>query len=606
MELIEKLNDNNQPAYFLATTALEEFWDTSKPLLFLGEWCRLYSRKFFWEPLRGELLVGPWHDIQQLHKAYHYVAEVYERLLPVLGETLNSTHKVNHSERYWRIILAPWLLYYIPVIYDRYMCLRTALDDYPVVTSCVLAEESWVTPCDTLEFAQLIKEDPFNLQLYSRILKLLGYDFPQKTLSVVATPFFLSERNLPWGKDRLKKFLKTKLAALFKGYGAGHSIIFKDSYFSRRVELQLFIKTFGRIWPVLGGLTQTPRLKPNMPARFGLQNVLPAENEFEWLLNQMLPLDVPQCFIEGFDGLWKEAERLYPSSPKAIFSSGAWYFDEPFKQWAAVSSENGTQLLGTQHGGTYGSWAYIPSEDHEITITDRFFSWGWERSDHPGKVTPWFATKLAGRKYLHADSKKAGILLATKFDLRYLLQFPVIPDHFNQYLLWHSRFLASINSPLLSKIRVRFHAEDIGWDMAQRWQTSYPEIRVESWDTSFIRSLENCRLYVCDHLSTTFLEALSADKPTILFWDPAINELRPEAQPYYDRLRAAGILYDTPEAAADGVNVAYDNVVAWWNDPARQEARRILCNRFARTSSNAVNEWAKEFRRISKERIMNR
>jgi hypothetical protein len=146
------------------------------------------------------------------------------------------------------------------------MCL--ALDDYPVVTTCVLAEESWVTPCDTLEFAQLIKEDPFNLQLYSRILKLLGYDFPQKTLSVVATPFFLSERDLPWGKNRLRKFLKTKLAALFKGYRAGHAIILKDSYFSRWIELQLIIKTFGRIWPDLGGLTQTPRLKPNPPARF--------------------------------------------------------------------------------------------------------------------------------------------------------------------------------------------------------------------------------------------------------------------------------------------------------------------------------------------------
>jgi putative transferase (TIGR04331 family) len=603
---VNKLNDNYQPAYFLATTALEEFWDTSKPLLFLGEWCRRNSRKSFWEPLRGELLVSPWHDIHQIHNAYQYVAEVYERLLPVLGEALNSTHKVNHSKRYWRIILGSWLLLYIPVIYDRYICLRTVLDNYPGVTSTMLAEAAWLTPGDTLEFVELLKGDPYNLQLYSRILKLLGYDFPQKTFSVAAMPFVPFERSLPRWKSRLRKFLVTKLTMLSNGCKAGHSIILRNSYFSPCVEFQLIIKTFGRIWPVLGGLAQTPRLKPNMPARLSLQNVLAAENDFERLLNQMLPLDVPQSFIEGFDGLRNEAERTYPSRPQAIFSSEAWYWDEAFKQWAAVSAENGTQLLGTQHGGNYGSLAYHPSEDHELTITDRYFSWGWERSDHGAKVTPWFASKLAGRKPQHADNRKAGILFLATAVPRYLFQFPHTPDRFKQYLLWQSRFLASINSRLRLKIRGRFHATDFGWDIAQRWRASYPEIKVETCDILFIRSLENCRLYVCDQLGTTFLEALSADKPTILFWDPAINELRPEAQPYYDRLRAAGILYDTPEAAADGVNVVYNNVMAWWNDPARQEARRIFCNRFAWTSSNAVNEWTGEFIRISKDGIMTR
>jgi putative transferase (TIGR04331 family) len=601
--LINKLNDNHQPAYFLATTALEEFWDTSKPLLFLGEWCRRHSRKSFWEPLRGEVLVNPWHDIQQVHKAYHYVAEVYERLLPVLGEALNSIHKVNHSRRYWRIILGPWLLFYLPALYDRYMCLRTALDDYPGVTSAVLAEAAWVTPGDTLEYMELIKEDPYNLQLYSRILKLLGYDFPQKTISVPRPALAPSEGNSPWWKNGLRKFC-TKLTALSKGCKARHPIILKDSYFSPGVELQLIVKTLGRVWPMLGGLTQTPCLKPNTPARLSLQNVLPAENDFERVLNQMLPLDVPQSFIEGFDGLRNEAERTYPSRPQAIFSSGAWYWDEAFKQWAAVSSENGTQLLGTQHGGNYGSLALI--HDHEIIITDRYYTWGWERSDYGAKVTPWYATKLAGRKPLQADNKKAGILFVATSNLRYLFIFPHTPDRFNQYLLWQSRFLASVQAGLRSKIRVRFHAADMGWDIAQRWRTAYPEIRVEKWDIPLIRSLENCRLVVCDQLATTFLEALSANQPTILFWDPAINELSPEAQPYYDRLRAAGILYDTPEAAAEGVNVVYDDVAAWWNDPARQEARRIFCDYFARTSSKAVDEWAEEFIRLAKEGIMPR
>jgi hypothetical protein len=36
--------------YTLVTTALEETWpDDNQPVLFLGEWCRLYSKKPLWE-----------------------------------------------------------------------------------------------------------------------------------------------------------------------------------------------------------------------------------------------------------------------------------------------------------------------------------------------------------------------------------------------------------------------------------------------------------------------------------------------------------------------------------------------------------------------------
>jgi len=78
-------------------------------------------------------------------------------------------------------------------------------------------------------------------------------------------------------------------------------------------------------------------------------------------------------------------------------------------------------------------------------------------------------------------------------------------------------------------------------------------------------SLENCRLYVCDHLSTTFAEALAANKPTVLFCNPETNRLRLDAQPYFDLLRNSGILFDTPETAASAVAAVYGDVEAWWN-----------------------------------------
>jgi putative transferase (TIGR04331 family) len=206
-------------------------------------------------------------------------------------------------------------------------------------------------------------------------------------------------------------------------------------------------------------------------------------------------------------------------------------------------------------------------------------------------------------KSLPAGNAKQGILFTATHSPRYLLQFPHVPALFVEYLSWQSRFLSSMNIRLLTELRVRFHREDFGWDIAQRWKDFHPGIATDSWDITFRESLSDCRIYVCDHLATTFLEVLSANKPAILFWDPAINELRADAQPYYDRLRAAGILFDTPEAAAAGVNAVYDDITSWWNEPQRQEARQMFCSRFARTSASSVDEWAKEFVRISKDGI---
>ena len=66
------MNQADKERVFLATTALEEFWDTTKPIVFLGDWCLQYSRRNVWEPLNGEILQGIWKDKKRfLTYAFH-------------------------------------------------------------------------------------------------------------------------------------------------------------------------------------------------------------------------------------------------------------------------------------------------------------------------------------------------------------------------------------------------------------------------------------------------------------------------------------------------------------------------------------------------------
>ena len=72
--------------YFLATTAIESCWDTTKSILFLGRWCQLYNRKSFIEKLDCRLMDSPFQGENDAHNAYVYIDDFYEKILPFIVE----------------------------------------------------------------------------------------------------------------------------------------------------------------------------------------------------------------------------------------------------------------------------------------------------------------------------------------------------------------------------------------------------------------------------------------------------------------------------------------------------------------------------------------
>ncbi len=150
---------------FLATTALNDFWETEKDILFLGKWCLLYSRRKVWGELNYKILAYPWDNQAAFEKAQKYCKHTYKKILPILANCLNIINKKNNSIRYWEIIIGPWLLHYVHSLYDRYSCLMTAFKEYHDLETICLSESSYVTPIDLEAFKLLSTDDPYNLQL---------------------------------------------------------------------------------------------------------------------------------------------------------------------------------------------------------------------------------------------------------------------------------------------------------------------------------------------------------------------------------------------------------------------------------------------------------
>ena len=577
--------------YFLATTALEDFWNVEMPILFLGDWCKKSISKSFLEQLNYTDVRSSWDKKEQVCVGRQYTQDIFNNAINYLSKRFNHIHNENHTTMYWKIVLGAWLRWYINVVYTRYVNLKDVIDNYENFTTTLFSKEELTTPTDTLNFRNLSQTHEYNLQIYSRIFEALGMDFPAKPLiSENISVYEDKEKIRSWSYKLLKKAF-TELLFKFQNHG---SIFLINSSIDNLETLILLVQSVGKVQPIITIMPPISPVEICKEKRAHLRAIEYEHSEFEMVLNKLLPFDVPICYVEGYETVKQYVKSNNPRKPSAIFSSSSWYFREDIKLWAASSKESGTTLIGTQHGGNYGSVVYPHEVEFETDITDIYYTWGWERKKCNAHVKPFYATKLSGRRKIGADNSKQGILFISTYIFKYPLY--IFRHSFLQknYFCWQEIFMSKIDINIRPFFKIRLHKDNRDKEMHIRWASFAPDLHLEKWDKPFISSLRECRLYISDHLSTTFVEALSANKPSILFWNPESNDMNEDAIPYYEMLKNAGILYHTPEAAAEKVNAVYPDVEGWWNRPELQLAVNNFCNRYARTSDNFINEWVKE------------
>lgn len=301
----------------------------------------------------------------------------------------------------------------------------------------------------------------------------------------------------------------------------------------------------------------------------------------------MIPANIPTLYVEGYKNLNDHCSNLpWPKNPIVCFTSNTHIGNDIFKAWAALKVEEGMPLLIGQHGGGYGVSKFVTNEDHEIKVSDKYLTWGWEKiQDQNVKSTFNFKIpKIVKRK----KSVGTNLLLVTALYPRqsYKLSAEPLASQWLDYFEDQCQFTASLPANLRNSLIVRLYSQDMGWCQKERWQQRFPHVRLDNGKTSMSSLIKHSRLYISSYNATTFLESLSMNIPTVMFWNPKHWELRDEVVPYFNRLKEVGIFHETPESAATKVVEIWDNVSSWWNQPEIQEAREYFCNRFARTVKN--------------------
>ena len=569
-------------SHFLITTAEEQTWRLSKPILFLGDWCKLYKKKESWKNLDSLTKNYHWDNRTQLFKDYRYLKKLYEKIILVCVDSLNEFHQVNYSVRYWKIFIGPWLYHFLQILFDRWAMIKSIENDEISGTIILTGLDSKVLPLNINECNKLYSSELWNHWIYGEIIRTIG-TIPFEEVK------YQPSRDLNPSINKLNKFkyFVKKIIGIYSFINKKNKYFFYGGPFNKfeQLKLQFYLNEA----PSFYDFAVNEEVSLEITKRDTFKVDYKVENEFESFLIKMIPLQIPKYYLEGYNNLYKECKKKYwPNKPRCIITSSPIIWSDIFKFWVAEKVERGSKLIISQHGGHYGVGKWNASEDHEIDISDEFSSWGWREKG----VKPLSSVKLSRNKY-QVSSSSDDILIALGISHRYSYWLYSIPiaSQWSDYLDDQVKFIELLPENIKKHAKLRVYSSDYNWSQKKRLSDKLPGVCFDDNENSFKSSVADARIFIGTYNATTFLETMSANTPTIIFWNPLHSEIRDSAKPYFDLLFKAGIMHYSPESAARYLARIWDNIDAWWSLKETQKARLTFVEQFAKSSDNCLSEW---------------
>ena len=184
--------------------------------------------------------------------------------------------------------------------------------------------------------------------------------------------------------------------------------------------------------------------------------------------------------------------------------------------------------------------------------------------------------------------------------------------HKKRYIERQIGFFSGLGEKVRKDLRIKEYYVDSGWHIVSRIARAFPmlqfvgveetemtygAVNIEDRNMSFAETIAGCKLMICDHLSTTWREALYLNKPFIMLLDRETWSFRGEALESVRLMESVGIIIYDYEEAASLLNRMHEDVLGWWNEPKRQKAVKKIRKNFLFEVENIDDWWMHELLR---------
>jgi putative transferase (TIGR04331 family) len=538
-----------------------------------------------------DLVPYHWDNREKLKLDVEQIRSAIPSILRILSQDLNLHHGTKHPIEYWEVLIGEWLYLYCQVLFDRYSVVKDAQQSFPNAIFQNGDYEENQIPYQTLDFQKLSGTDHvWNANLFQEVESFISgnlsyVDRASRKIGLIFDEDAISPR-LSFSLKNYAKRVTLKLLS------KTHISIISTSYLRKQDLIKLCLRIKG-----IPSFTNRPNLSKFHEPRsqsFTLTCKEMTGNDFQSLAMALIPLYLPSVYLENYQYLELMSRLNYGThTPKYIVTANSHFSDEAWKIWAAYSKINGSRITVLQHGGHYGLSQFSLIQDYEMSICDRFLTWGWDENN------PKIFSSRANKLIKSITKKKRENLLIVTFEsplyANWLASFPIGPQVIRT-LPPVFDLINKLSNDSKEFLRVRPYHTDYGLNQNSRLSKLIGASRVSGRETTFIEELSRAKLMICNYNSTTFLEGLRYDIPTILIIDSYYWEVNESYRLIIDEMRASGMIHGSSMEASTFIEAHFSKIDAWWESTAIRDVRKRFLREFGHVGESPVSAISRQIK----------
>tara|TARA_B100001057_G_scaffold310659_1_gene310748 strand:- start:5029 stop:6849 length:1821 start_codon:yes stop_codon:yes gene_type:complete len=573
----------NKKNFFLATTSYDKIFINKKNNpFFLGYFC-LTDKCNLSEYNSKNVLPDHWGSKKKILSKYAYLKKTTNYLFRLLVKKLNAIHNKNGTENYWRIIIYPWVCYYVTTLYDRWEII-TQLKKKAKKNSFYTYEYEFKN--NILEIADinewLVKShsEQFNNKLFNKIIKLRkveNIDILKKKIKFLSS--FKNKKSLEKNNKSLNNisinFIYLMIDKLLSKIGIKFNKIFFDKLNYKNIYfLKLCFETFqvpSKNYDLFKTSNFVKSYEKNKrdKIKFDLNKKITFHS---FLLNEVKNY-LPISYLENYK-IFLDNHKTILKKKRLFIGSYSIQFDDCFKTFLAESKSEGSKYILAEHGaGIHSSRDAI--YDHFYNVSDRIIY--PSKKIKKNKHTYIGLEILKKKREVKRKNISNKILVNFHEFSKFIFRIPVTNPPFSyevknfvKYLNGFGRLKNKIKKNL--KFRVKGHH---GLNCEKRFSQVFGKNSIENKKLiNFTSSINESKLVICFIPQTSYIECIYNNIPTILVGNKESFFDTEKRLKILKKLQLNKMYFNDMENAADFINSNWSKIDIWWNNKSLQSFRK--------------------------------
>lgn len=560
----------------------------------LGDWCLQNASNVNTKNDTYFIQEHHWVDSQKYDKDFAYLDSLNEKLLLSLSILLNKYHNVNYSLKYWRIILGPWLLTFVPSVYDRWETLRVALDsDRLWEYDLFIFDNNKFIPNNFSDYQTQAKSHIWNSFIFSQILtfqysKKVNFNRIEYAGNYPLDSIKESKYSF---KNKVINFIDSLLSLLNVNY----KVIFVNSYFDffSLIKLSLKLNQIPRIHAVF---TKNISFEKHVSGKRMASNLdkFHPENDFEKFIQEMLFSCIPKSYLEGYFQMECEISKIRCKG-SIIFTANTHLYNDFFNHWCAKMIESGVLLVTSQHGSAFKQPKSLFL--HQEKVSDKMTVWHNPVESNHVRLS---VNKLVNSNRNCVDSGDELSIVAFEQQI-YVYRAQTGPGAGTLIADYNQKidFICNLAESAFQNIKVRAVNRGEGsFNSLSRYKKDLGSDKISNYN-SFEEMLSHSKIIVCTYPLTTYLEAIFSGIPTIALYRKEHWKFSKIFDELIKTLESNNMIFYDSNSAANHINNIWDNPLVWWNSNSVLEARQMFFDICGDVDDDWADEWSSFFRNLS-------